>query len=124
MFSFSPDIIAEKCHKYGTVYSSRSPDPSRCCATGKGLEVAVVEEKSSAIMEVINCIGEPCEEAVQSLQCELVSELTCATVREKRTELVRDQLPTHHQGEAPTPHQSGGPAHQRISISYNSEVTN
>ncbi len=80
VFSSSLDITA-KCHKYGIVFSSGSPDPLRCHATGKGLELAVVGEKSTAIMEAISYNGEPCEEAVQSLQCELVSELTCATVR-------------------------------------------
>ncbi len=80
VFYLSPDITAE-CHKYGIVYSSRSPDPSRCHATGKGLEVAVVGEKSTAIIDTARYNGEPCEEAVQSLQCELVSELTGATVR-------------------------------------------
>ena len=80
VFSPSPDIVAE-CHKYGIVYSSRSPNPSQCHATGKGLEVAMVGEKTTAIMEAVNYNGAPCEEAVQSLQCELVSEITHATVR-------------------------------------------
>ncbi len=38
-------------------------------------------EKSSAILQAINYNGAPCEEAVQSLQCELVSEITHTTVR-------------------------------------------
>ncbi len=80
IFSPLPDITAE-CRMYGTVYSSKSPDPSRCHATGKGLEVAVVGEKSTAIIEAVNYNGKPWEEEVQSLQCELVSELTGATVR-------------------------------------------
>ncbi len=80
MFSSSLDIT-ELCHKYGIVYSLESPYSSRCHATGKGLEVAVVGEKSSAIMDAIKYNGAPCEVAVQLLQCELVSELTGATVR-------------------------------------------
>ncbi len=80
VFLSSPDITAE-CHKIGIVFSSGSLDPSRCHATGKGLEVAVVGEKSTAIMEAIGYNGEPCEEVAQSLQCELVSELTGITVR-------------------------------------------
>ncbi len=80
MFSSSPDVTTE-CHKYGIVYSPGLPVPSQCRSTGKGLEIAVVGEKSTAIMEAINYNGAPCEEAVQSLQCELVSELTGATVR-------------------------------------------
>ncbi len=80
IFSPLPDITAE-CHKYGTLYSSKSPYPSRCHATGS-LHIAEVGEKSTAIMEAVNYNGIPCEEAIQSLQCELVSELTSAsTVR-------------------------------------------
>ena len=80
VFSLSPDVTAE-CHKIGIVCFSGSPDPSRCHATGKGLEVAVVGEKSTAIMEAFNYNGAPCKEPIQSLQCELASELTGATVR-------------------------------------------
>ncbi len=80
VFSFSPDIAAE-CHKYGIVYSHGSPDPSQFHATGKGLEVAVVGEKSAAVMDAISYNGAPCEKPIQSLQCELVSELTGVTVR-------------------------------------------
>ncbi len=80
VFSSSPDVTAE-CHKIGIVFSSGSLDPSQCYATGKGLEVAVVGEKSTAIMEAIGYNGGPCEEVAQPLQCELVSELTGVTVR-------------------------------------------
>ncbi len=80
LFSPLPDIIAE-CRRYGTVYSSRLPYPSRCQATGKGLEVAVVGKKSTAIMEVISYSDAPWEEPIQSFQCELVSELTGAITR-------------------------------------------
>ena len=41
VFPSSPDIT-ELCHVYGLIHSFRSPDPLRCHATGKGLEVAVV----------------------------------------------------------------------------------
>ncbi len=57
IFSPLPDITGE-CRKYGTVYSSKSPDQSRCHATGKGLMVAVVGEMSTAIMEAIRYNGE------------------------------------------------------------------
>ncbi len=71
-------VVAAEC---GILCFSRSPDPSRCHATGKSLEVAVVGEKSTAYMDAIDYNGGPCEEAVQSLRCVLVSELTRATVR-------------------------------------------
>ncbi len=41
----------------------------------------MVGEKSSVILQAVDYNGAPCEEAVQSLQCELVSELTGVTVR-------------------------------------------
>ncbi len=80
IFSPLPDITAE-CHMYGIVYSSRSPYPLRCQATGKSLEVAVVGKKCTVIVKAVNYNGAPCEEDIQSLQCELVSELTHATVK-------------------------------------------
>ncbi len=38
-------------------------------------------EKSSVILQAVNYNGAPCEEPIQSLQCELLSEITRATVR-------------------------------------------
>lgn len=43
---------------------------------GKCLEVAVVGEKSTIILQVINFNGEPCKEPIKSLQCNLMSEIT------------------------------------------------
>ncbi len=96
IFKPLPDITAE-CRKYGTLYSPKSPDPSRCHATGKGLEVAVVGEKSTAIMEAVNYNDEQCEETVQSLQCELVSELTGATVRGSLKRIGKNQYEISYQ---------------------------
>ncbi len=79
-FSTSPDITVQ-CQQYGEISSPESPDPSRCHATGKGLEVAVVGEKYSVILQAVNYNDAPCEEPIQSLQCELVSEITRDTVR-------------------------------------------
>ncbi len=79
-FTTSPNVTVQ-CQQYGKISSPGSPDPSRCHATGKGLEVAVVGEKSSVILQAVNYNGAPCEEPIQSLQCELVSEITRATVR-------------------------------------------
>ncbi len=80
IFSTSLDVCV-RCQQYGKIFSLGSPDPSRCHATGKGLEVAKVGEKSSAILHAVNYNGAPCEVPIQSLQCELVSEKTHATVR-------------------------------------------
>ncbi len=79
-FSISPDVTVQ-CQQYGRISSPGSPDPSRCHATGKGLEVAVVGEKSSVILQAVNYNGAPHEEPIQSLQCEFVSEITRATMR-------------------------------------------
>ena len=57
------------------VFAQGSLDPSKCHATGKGLEVAVVGEKSTCILHAVNGRGMPCEEPIK-LDCELLSEIT------------------------------------------------
>ena len=79
-FLASPDIT-DKCQTYGQVFSPESPDPSKCQATGDGLEVAKVGEKSTAVLQVINFKDQPCVESFPSLQCELSSEMTGARLR-------------------------------------------
>ena len=64
------------CQSYGQVFASGSPDPSKCHTTGKGLEVAVVGEKSTAILHAVSYEGKPCGEPIKSLECELASEIT------------------------------------------------
>ncbi len=63
-FSTSLDVTL-RCQKYGKISSLGSPDPSRCHATGK---VAVVGEKSSALLQAINYNGALREKPIQSLQ--------------------------------------------------------
>ena len=75
VFSALADLTA-MCQSYGQVFASGSPDPSKCHTTGKGLEVAVVGEKSTAILHAVSYEGKPCEEPIKSLECELVSEIT------------------------------------------------
>ena len=75
VFSALADLTA-MCQSYGQVSASGSPDPSKCHTTGKGLEVAVVGEKSTAILHAISCESIPFEEPIKSLECELVSEIT------------------------------------------------
>ena len=79
-FVTSTDITA-MCQNYGRIGVAGRPDPSQCHATGKGLEVAVVGEKSTAIIQANDFQGEPYEKQVALLQCKLVSELTSAVVR-------------------------------------------
>ena len=75
VFSALADLTA-MCQSYGQVFSSGSPDPSKCQTTGKGLEVAVVGEKSTAILHAVSYEGKPCEKPIKLLECELVSEIT------------------------------------------------
>ncbi len=79
MFLAIPNITAS-CKKYGRVFSCKSPDPSKCHVTGKNLEEAIVGQKSSATLQAIDFNSEPCEELIESLQCEMVSEITCASM--------------------------------------------
>ena len=75
IFSALADLTA-MCQSYGQVFTSGSPDPSKCHTTGKGFEVAVVGEKSTAILHAVSLKGKACEEPIKSLECELVSEIT------------------------------------------------
>ena len=79
-FIILSDITA-MCRNYGQIDVPGRPDPSQCHATGKGLDVAVVGEKSTAIVQASNFKGEPFKKEMALLQCELVSELTSAVVR-------------------------------------------
>ena len=72
VFSALADLTA-MCQSYGQVFTPGSPDPSKCHTTGK---VAVVGEKSTAILHAVNYEGKPCEEPIKSLECELASEIT------------------------------------------------
>ena len=75
VFSALADLTAA-CKNYGKIFSSGLPDPSKCHATGKGLEVAVVGVKSTAILHAVSYEGKPFDKPIKSLECELVSEIT------------------------------------------------
>ena len=73
----SLENVATTCQNYGRVSTHDVlPDPSKCHTTGKGIEAAVVGEMSTAVLQAVNCKGQPCEESIQSAECELVSELS------------------------------------------------
>ena len=78
-FFLSPDVTTACCN-YGKVYAAGNPDSSQCQATGKGLETALVGEKSTAILQTIGFSSEPCSQPIKSLECELVSEITGSRV--------------------------------------------
>ena len=72
----SGNEVLEVCQNYGGVGALGSPDPSMCRATGKGLEVATVGERSSAVLQTVNFKGQPLKEPIRSSECELVSDIT------------------------------------------------
>ena len=79
-FSVSPELTAV-CQNYGKVYAARDLDPSKCHATGKGLEEAAVGKKSTALIQAFDYMGTPCTELIKSLQCEVISDITGALVQ-------------------------------------------
>ena len=78
-FLSMPDV-SQACRSFGKVYAAGDPDPSQCQATGKGLETAVVGQKSSAILQTIDFSIEPFIRPIKSLECELVSEIAGSRV--------------------------------------------
>ena len=76
---FSSSDVTMACCSYGKVYAVGDTDPSQCQATGKGLETAVIWEKSTAILQ-IDFSSKPCSCPIKSLECELVSEITGSKV--------------------------------------------
>ena len=74
--------VTTVCQNYGRV-STRDvlPDPSKCHATSKGIEAAVVGEITTAVLQVVNFDNKPCDEPILSSECELVSELTGTRTR-------------------------------------------
>jgi len=80
IFTATEDITTV-CRNYGQVSTQGLPDPSNCCATGEGIEVAVVGEKSTAVLQAMNFKGAPCKETIKSLECEVVSDITGSTIR-------------------------------------------
>ena len=93
----APQDMRAKCQNYGQVFLAGSPNPSKCQATGRGLEMAVIGEKSTILLQAINFNGEPCMRAIDSLKCELVSEITGATERGNIKHKGRDQYEISYQ---------------------------
>ena len=79
VFSASANIT-NLCRHFGQVSTPGSPDPSKCHATGKGLEVGIVGQTSTAVLQAFSGKCEPCTEPVTSLECKLVSDLSGAAV--------------------------------------------
>ena len=79
-YSISNEVV-EVCQNYGAVGALGSPDVSMCRATGKGLEVATVGERSSALLQIVDFSDQPLKEPIRSSECELVSDITGSRTR-------------------------------------------
>ncbi len=71
MLSDLVDTIA--LWKHGLV-SAGPPDPSKCYATGKGVIVAAVGKKITALLQIVDVYDQPCSVSINFITCELVSE--------------------------------------------------
>ena len=104
IFSALADV-ATACRNYGQVSAPGLPDPSKCRATGKGIEAAVVGEMSTAVLQAVNFKGQPCEEPIQSSECELVSELSGTRTRGSVERKGRSQYEVNYQPTIKARHQ-------------------
>jgi tripartite motif-containing protein 2/3/tripartite motif-containing protein 71 len=67
--------LAAACQQFGKVYLKQA-SPEKCHATGKGLEVAKLGERATAVLHVVDNERHAYTIPVESLICELVSEST------------------------------------------------
>ena len=83
-FSGSDKLIVTSCQDYGQLLALGSPDPSKCRASGGGLQKALVGEISTVSLNFEDC---QIRELVKMLEFSFVSEITGA--RLKRWKIVR-----------------------------------
>jgi DNA-binding beta-propeller fold protein YncE len=67
--------LTQACQQFGRIFLQQT-FPEKCYATGKGLEVAKLGERATAVLHVVDQIGKACTKPVETLTCELVSEGT------------------------------------------------
>ena len=67
--------FTQACQQFGEV-SLLKAFPEKCYATGEGLEIAKSDERSTAVLHIVDQKGNPYTELVETLTCELVSEIT------------------------------------------------
>jgi hypothetical protein len=72
MLFLASDEMISQCQKHGQVLASGAPDPSKCHATGKGTEVAVVGQRAMVTVQAVNFKDRACEELVTSFACHIV----------------------------------------------------
>ena len=77
------EYISAACQNYGQVSSLDMPDPSKffVTCTDKGMQLAVVGETSTAVLQAIDFKGRPCKEPDILSEIELLSELTGTRTR-------------------------------------------
>ena len=73
-FIASPELT-RACQQFGEVYLQKV-SPEKCYAIGKGLEVAKLGERATAVLHVVDQKGRACTIPVETLNCKLVSEIT------------------------------------------------
>ena len=73
-FKVSCDLV-QTCQELGDVYLSET-SPQRCCATGKGLVVAELGERTTVSLHTVSETKKACAAPMKYLTCELVSEST------------------------------------------------
>lgn len=76
----APLEVMEMCRSFGTVLSPKVPVVEKCYAVGKTLETAMVGREAKMMLNVVNFIGEPCDERPELIECNLVSKLTGVSV--------------------------------------------
>jgi len=54
MIFLATEDVTTVCQNYGQVTTPDLPDPSKSHATGEGVEVAVVGEKSTTVLQAMN----------------------------------------------------------------------
>ena len=74
-FIASPPEFTQACQQFGEVYLQKV-SPEKCYATGKGLEVAKLGERATAVLHVVDQKEKACTEPVETLTCELVSDIS------------------------------------------------
>ena len=92
--SLSTESIFQDIQKLGIV-SACEVSPQNCFVHGKGLETALVHEKSILVLYAINCDGKQCEKPIATIHCEVVSEIT----GEKVSGIVEKRVCTRNQYE-------------------------
>ena len=69
----SSELASACCRQFGKIYLQQA-SPEKCHATGKGLEVAKLGERTTAVLHVVDGKEKACTTPVETLTCELISE--------------------------------------------------